>query len=98
MKNLIRGMSTPLIITLAVVVIAVLYIGGTYNGLIRASQSVDAQWAQVESQYQRRMDLIPNLVEAVKGTMKQEQTVFTAIADARTHYANPACTGHPRFH
>ena len=46
-----------------------------------------AQWQQVETQYQRRLDLIPNLVESVKGAMKQEQTVFNDLAQARAAYA-----------
>ena len=50
------------------------------------SQAVDAQWSQVETQYQRRYDLIPNLVSSVKGMMQQEQAVFLAIAEARTKY------------
>jgi LemA protein len=57
-----------------------------YNGLVTKSQGVDAQWSQVETQYQRRYDLIPNLVNSVKGMMTQEQKVFLAIAEARTKY------------
>lgn len=79
-------LTVPLIIGVIVVVAAV-YLGGKYNSLVRQNEGVDAQWAQVESQYQRRFDLIPNLVNSVKGIMKQEQAVFTAIADARTRYA-----------
>ena len=60
---------------------------GTYNGLVKKSLAVDAQWAQVETQYQRRFDLIPNLVNSVKGIMAQEQQVFGDLADARTRYA-----------
>ena len=59
----------------------------TYNRLVSLNEGVDSQWAQVEGQYQRRFDLIPNLVESVKGVMRQEQDVFKAIADARTRYA-----------
>lgn len=59
----------------------------TYNGLVTLNIAADTQWKQVETQYQRRFDLIPNLVESVKGIMNQEQTVFTAIADARTKYS-----------
>lgn len=65
----------------------VLYGFVTYNSLVTLNEQVKSQWAQVETQYQRRFDLIPNLVESVKGIMKQEQAVFTAIADARAHYA-----------
>ncbi len=69
-----------------VVIIVALSLMGIYNSLVTKSQAIDAQWAQVETQYQRRYDLIPNLVNSVKGMMKQEQTVFQAIADARTKY------------
>jgi LemA protein len=60
---------------------------GKYNTFVRQGEAITAQWAQVDNQLQRRFDLIPNLVETVKGVAKQETTVFTAIADARTHYA-----------
>jgi LemA protein len=71
-----------------VVIIIAVSLMGMYNGLVTKSQAVDAQWAQVETQYQRRFDLIPNLVNSVKGIMKQEQTVFDAIAQARTQYGS----------
>jgi LemA protein len=60
---------------------------GVYNGLVTQNTTVDTAWASVQTQYQRRFDLIPNLVNATKGAMKQEQAVFGAIADARTRYA-----------
>lgn len=72
-------------------VLMVLLVGGwfwgSYNSLVVSSTQVDTSWASVQTQYQRRFDLIPNLVAATKGTMQQEQAVFGAIADARTHYA-----------
>ena len=71
------------IITMALVGI---YAWSFYNGLVSANVGVDGQWAQVETQYQRRLDLIPNLVSSVKGILKQEQTIFTELADARTRY------------
>jgi LemA protein len=74
-------------IVIAVVVVTVLYGISTYNSLVGKNEGIDGQWAQVETQYQRRLDLIPNLVESVKGAMKQEQAVFTALAEARTRYA-----------
>jgi len=77
-------------IVVAIVIIGGLYIGGVYNSFVRSNEAVDAQWAQIESQYQRRFDLIPNLVESVKGVMTQEQAVFGAIAEARTKYAGAA--------
>jgi len=58
----------------------------TYNHLVQTRLAVDAQWAQVEAQYQRRVDLIPNLVAAVKGFLGQERTVFQELALARTAY------------
>lgn len=63
---------------------------GSYNGLVRQNEVVIASWSQVETQYQRRFDLIPNLVEATKSVLRQEQTVFGAIAEARTRYAGSA--------
>ncbi len=80
-------MKKSTIIILAVLVFVGLYVGTTYNKLVTAQTAVDAQWAQVETQYQRRFDLIPNLVNSVKGVMKQETAVFTAIAEARTRYS-----------
>ncbi|MEK7653046.1 MAG: LemA family protein [Patescibacteria group bacterium] len=78
-------------IILAVIVILILAVAGwvwsTYNGLVAMDQNVKGQWAQVETQYQRRFDLIPNLVESVKGIMAQEQKVFGDLAEARTRYA-----------
>ncbi len=74
----------------AAVVIIVGYLVGTYNGLVKGREGVDAAWAQVETQYQRRFDLVPNLVESVKGIMAQEQKVFGDISEARTRYAGAA--------
>lgn len=72
---------------LAIVAVLVLYGIVSYNGLVRLNAGVDNQWAQVETQYQRRFDLIPNLVASVKGILKQEQAVFGEIAEARTRYS-----------
>lgn len=82
--------SSAIWIVIGVVVIGALYVGSVYNGLVSSNEGVDAQWAQVESQYQRRFDLVPNLVNSVKGIMTQEQEVFTALADARTKYGGAA--------
>lgn len=68
------------------------YIGFTFNSLISLEETSVAAWQQVETQYQRRYDLIPNLVESVKGVMKQEQAIFTALADARTRYSGAVST------
>ena len=79
----------------AVILVIIIVVGifwSTYNSLVTKAQSIDAQWAQVEAQYQRRYDLIPNLVNAVKGIMAQEQSVFSQIAEARTKYAGAQTT------
>ena len=72
---------------LAVVIIGVLLLGtwgvGQYNSLVRLDQNVRSQWAQVENVYQRRADLVPNLVETVKGAAEFERETFTAVAEAR---------------
>ena len=82
-----KTMKKTFIILAVVVAILGLYAWGTYNKMITANESVDNMWAQVETQYQRRFDLIPNLVESVKGAMAQEQKVFGDLAEARTRYA-----------
>ena len=70
-----------------IILLIALYFFTTYNRLITLNEAADGQWAQVETQYQRRFDLIPNIVSTVKGFAKQEQTVFSDIAAARTKYA-----------
>ena len=77
---------TGIIVVLIIVVLA-LWGVSKYNSLVTQSEAITAQWSQVENQYQRRFDLIPNIVNTVKGVAKQEQAIFTEIAEARTHYA-----------
>lgn len=74
-------------IVLGVVVVVGLYALGAYNSFVASNEAIDGQWAQVEAQYQRRFDLIPNLVASVQGIMKQEREVFGKLADARAQYA-----------
>jgi LemA protein len=57
---------------------------GNYNRMVELDEGVNAAWAQVENQYQRRMDLIPNLVETVRGFANQEQETLTAVTEARS--------------
>lgn len=81
-------MSKKIIIAIvAVIALIVLYGFVTYNSLVTLNVAADTQWKQVEVNYQRRFDLIPNLVESAKGVMTQEKEVFTALADARTRYS-----------
>src|SRR6186713_3087576 len=61
--------------------------GCSYNRFVSQEEAIKSQWAQVENQLQRRNDLIPNLVETVKGTAAQEQSVFVAIANSRAKLA-----------
>jgi len=72
---------------LVIVIIGLLILGtwgaGIYNSLVSLDQKVRSQWAQVENAYQRRADLIPNLVETVKGAAGFEQQTYTAVAEAR---------------
>ena len=74
-------------IVLGVVVLGVLlaygWVKGTYNGLVAAEEQVSKAWADVESTYQRRADLIPNLVETVKGYASHEKEVLTGVTEAR---------------
>jgi LemA protein len=80
-------MSKVLIVIVVLVVIALIFFGqyvGVRNTLVAKNQAVKAAWSQVDIVLQRRADLIPNLVETVKGYAKQEQTVFGDIAKARS--------------
>lgn len=84
--------SIIIIVVLLIIGIFIFSIFGSYNSLVAMDESIDSQWATVESKLQRRYDLIPNLVESVKGSMAQEKEVFTAIADARSRLAGAGNT------
>ncbi|MDT1938769.1 MULTISPECIES: LemA family protein [Carnobacterium] len=88
MKN---WMKIAIGIVIAVVILVVPF-ASSYNGLVSSESEVDAQWAKVESKLQRRYDLIPNLVNSVKGSMTQEKEVFGKIADARSKLSNASTT------
>jgi len=60
------------------------WVASSYNKLVSLDQSTQSQWAQVENQYQRRADLVPNLVNTVKGAAKFEQDTLTAVTEARS--------------
>lgn len=74
-------------ITLAIIAIVILLLGfggcSSYNNLVTKEQELDQQWAKVEVQYQRRMDLIPNMVETVKGYATHESQTFEKVTQAR---------------
>jgi LemA protein len=82
MKKL--GIGCGILAGLAIVVLIVVALAaGSYNRLVRLSQSVDGQWAQVQNVYQRRADLIPNLVATVSGAANFEKSTLTDITQAR---------------
>ena len=83
-----RYPKTRAIMQLAVLVILALPLTGcSYNTFVTQEEAIKAQWAQVENQLQRRNDLIPNLVNTVKGYASHEQGVFQAVADSRAKLA-----------
>jgi len=88
-----KAISKTGIVTITIGV-AVLLLGGTcvatYNRLVRLDQAASAQWAQVENAYQRRADLVPNLVETVKGAAAFERGTITAVTEARSRVGQAA--------
>ena len=75
--------ATSIIVILAVLAAIVLWFVGKYNAMVTAEENVETSWAQVENQYQRRSDLIPNLVATVKGYAEHESQVFESVVEAR---------------
>jgi LemA protein len=92
-------MNRTLVITLSVIGAIVLVIlicvawgVSTYNRIVSAEEGVKAGWSQVENQYQRRFDLVPNLVETVKGYAKQEKEVLEGVTNARSRVGQLSVT------
>jgi LemA protein len=79
---------TVLWIVVAIVVLLGLYVVGVYNGLVRRRNNIDGAWSQIDVQLQRRYDLIPNLVETVKGYAEHERGVFDEVTKARAGAIN----------
>ena len=82
-----------------VLAVLFLFVMGSYNGLVKMDEAVTQGWAQVENVYQRRLDLIPNLVETVKGYAAHEKSTFLAVTEARAKAAStlaPDLTGDPQ--
>lgn len=77
-------MKKSTIILIAVVAVVALWAVSAYNGLVKSQQNVESQWGNVENAYQRRADLIPNLVETVKGYAKHENETFKEVVEARS--------------
>src|SRR5438128_1385216 len=83
MNRFALGCGVVLVILLVIAVIAALGLGGSYNRLVRLQQAVDQSWAQVQNVYQRRADLIPNLVNTVSGAANFEKSTLVEITNAR---------------
>ncbi len=85
MKKGCFGLTGCLIMVALVVLVLALWAVPKYNGLVKSQQSVESQWGNVENVYQRRADLIPNLVETVKGYAKHEQETLEGVIEARAN-------------
>jgi LemA protein len=82
-----KGAIIILAVVAAIILIAILLFGWgtrTYNALVKQDETINQAWAQVQNQYQRRADLVPNLVEVVKGYASHEKEVFEKVAEARS--------------
>ncbi|MGB2993585.1 MAG: LemA family protein [Paenisporosarcina sp.] len=77
----------PILIVVGIIVVLALMLIPSYNGFVNGEENVDQAYAQVENQLQRRLDLIPNLVETVKGFAKQEKDVIDSVTEARARLA-----------
>ncbi len=86
-------MNTGMLIAIAVIVVAVLWAVSAYNGLVTLRNRVKNGWAQIDVQLKQRADLIPNLVETVKGYASHESNVFTQVTQARAGVAQAAQSG-----
>lgn len=76
-------MNKALLVVIGIVALVIITGMSSYNGLVSMNESVNGQWSQVENQLQRRADLIPNLVNTVKGYAAHEQQVIQSVTDAR---------------
>ncbi|MDD5092336.1 MAG: LemA family protein [Candidatus Wallbacteria bacterium] len=76
-----------LLILAVIVTVSILSLGGRYNSMLSAKVESESRWAEVDNQLKRRSDLIPNLVQTVRGFMEHEKEVLQGISDARTRYA-----------
>lgn len=77
-----------LLIIIGVIALVAVMFGGTYNSLVKLDEGVNSAWAQVENQLKRRADLIPSLLETVKGYAAHEKEVINSITEARAQYAS----------
>ena len=80
--------TTTLIVIIGIVALLIGFVVGNYNGMVEKSEKVDAKFADIDTQLQRRKDLIPNLVNSVKGIMDHEQSAIDKVTEARTKLVN----------
>lgn len=85
--------TTTKYIFLGVILLLLFWVWSGYNSLVTANEAVDASWAQVETQYQRRFDLVPNLVSTVKGAADFEQETYMAVTEARSQWQSAGTRG-----
>ncbi len=83
----------PWVWIVGILVLLIIFTVGMYNRMVALDQEVIQSWAQVENQLQRRNDLIPNLVETVKGYASHEKSIFIAVSEARAKLAGAIKTG-----
>jgi LemA protein len=87
------GLYVTLVVILLIIFVVVAYLVKTYNGLVGLRNKVRNSWSQIDVQLKRRFDMIPNLVETVKGYAKHEKDIFGAFAEARNMYNHATKTG-----
>jgi LemA protein len=85
----------PLIVAIVLVVLVVLALAGAYNGLVKRRNRTQEAWSQIDVELKRRHDLIPNLVETVKGYAAHESGTFEAVTNARAAAVSAGATGDP---
>jgi LemA protein len=90
-----RSVAIVLGVVAALILVVLIFVGwgvSVYNRIVTSEEGVKASWSQVENQYQRRYDLVPNLVETVKGYAKQEKEVLLGVTEARSRVGQMAVT------
>ena len=90
-----KGLLGCVLLLVAAAVVVALMVGGVYNRLVTLDEGVKSAWSQVENVYQRRADLIPNLVETVKGARDFERDTLTAVVEARAKVGQVSINGVP---
>ena len=90
---MVKGISTTWWIVIGVVVVLLFWVVGSYNGFVTADQNINGKWSEVENQYQRQANLIPNLVSTVSSAVSVETKFVKDVIAARTAWLNAATIG-----